>query len=189
MRFKLLLGSAILLLFSACANKIINSQIIYGDRSTLSFSGKGAAAGMMMDAYMGGAGVAIGIAIDEGIAKDISANLSSRSDGFNMLALMYEELNSNVKNAGNKRKQILATKITVETYGFRSARGEGDKVSAWLKVRFSNHDTNVLLTYPDDFALPAVIEFIDAKKNPELAFSTLKAATDLVLAKWISTLE
>ena len=47
----------------------------------------------------------------------------------------------------------------------------------------------MLLTYPDDFALPAVIEFNDAKKNPELAFSTLKEATDLVLAKWISTLK
>jgi hypothetical protein len=33
------------------------------------------------------------------------------------------------------------------------------------------------------------MEFNDAKENPELAFSTLKAATDLVLAKWISTLE
>jgi len=46
----------------------------------------------------------------------------------------------------------------------------------------------MLLTYPDDFELPAaIIEFNDAKRNPELAFNTLKDATDLVLAKWIST--
>ena len=179
----------IVLFFASCASKPVKSQITKGDRSNLAFSGKGAAAGMMMDAYMGGAGVAIGVAIDEGIAKDIAANLSSRAGGFDMLALVYEELNSSAKVADSKRKQILATKITVETYGFHSAKGEGDTVSAWLKIRFSNKDNNLLLTYPDDFVLPAVIEFNDAKKSPELAFNTLKDATDLVLVKWISTLK
>ena len=71
MRFKIFISFSILLALSACVSKFATPQIVYGDKSTLSFSGKGAAAGMMMDAYMGGAGVAIGIAIDEGIAKDI----------------------------------------------------------------------------------------------------------------------
>ena len=178
------------LLILGCATKTVAPQnITYGERSTLNFTGKGAAAGMMMDAYMGGAGVAIGIAIDEGIAKDIAANLASRPGGFDMLALMGQELKSTAKITNKKRKQIFSTRIIVETYGFRSAKGDGDKVSAWFKIRFSDQGSDVVLNYPDDFASPAVIEFNDAKKNPELAFNTLKSATDLVLAKWISTLK
>ena len=87
----------------------------------------------------------------------------------------------------NKRKQILTTKIIIETYGFRSARGDGDKVSVWLKIRFNSQNDDLVLAYPDDFNSSAVIEFNGAKKNPELAFNVLKEATGLVLAKWIST--
>lgn len=176
---------------SCTTNSGISERVVYGDRSTLAFSGKGAAAGMMMDAYMGGAGVAIGIAIDEGIAKDIATNISSRPDGFDMIALAQKELLTNIKSKNSKtnRQQISATKITIEKFGFHSAKGEGDKVSAWLKIRFSNQDGDVIVSYPDDFTSPAVIEFNDAKKNPELAFNTLKDATDLILDKWISTLK
>lgn len=189
--FSAIIATIISLFLVACTTKYVTPQsVVYGDRSTLSFSGKGAAAGIMMDAYMGGAGVAIGIAIDEGIAKDIAANISSRPGGFDMLGLVQKELSVNSKTleASGKRK-ISATKITVEIYGFHSAKGEGDKVSAWLKVRFTHPDGELLLTYPDDFASPAVIEFNDAKKNPELAFNTLKDATDVVLIKWLSILK
>jgi hypothetical protein len=175
----------------ACVSKPIAPQnITYGDRSTLAFSGKGAAAGMMMDAFMGGAGVAIGIAIDEGIAKDIAANISSMPGSFDMLELVKKEiiLNSRAIDTVGKRKLASATKITVETFGFHSSIGEGDKVSAWLKMRFSSQDGELVLTYPDDFISPPVIDFNEAKKNPALAFNTLKDATDLVLTKWMSTL-
>jgi len=100
----------IVLFFASCVSKPVTSQIDHGDRSTLAFSGKGAAAGTMMDAYMGGAGVAIGIAIDEGIAKDITANLSNRRGGFDMLALVNNELNSIAHITSKNRKQFLLQK-------------------------------------------------------------------------------
>ncbi len=61
-------------LLAACTHSRVQPvDVSFGARETLYFTGRGAAAGIMMDAYLGGAGVAIGIAIDEGIAKDMYA--------------------------------------------------------------------------------------------------------------------
>lgn len=47
------------------------------DPNRIRFSGKGAGAGMMLSSSMGPMGIAIGVAIDEGIAKDIQKRFNS----------------------------------------------------------------------------------------------------------------
>lgn len=89
-----------------------------GDRTTLYFTGRGAAAGIMMDSLLGGTGVAIGIAIDEGIAKDISTAILANNPNFSMKALtedlLYEQMGKN-KSIGSLKAVI------IEKYGFKSA--------------------------------------------------------------------
>lgn len=69
----------IFLALSACsslpAENKIGYQVSLGESPIIRFEGKGAAAGMMMSSSMGSMGIAIGVAIDEGIAKDIRGAL------------------------------------------------------------------------------------------------------------------
>ena len=163
-----------LMLFSCSVMRPTPQHVDFGDRKTLAFTGKGAAAGMMMDAYLGGAGVAIGIAIDEGIAKDIEKNLSQRAGGFDMLQLVRAELHL------VKYKKQDVTNIVLDTYGFKTYPGEGDKVTAWLKIRFSGKAGEVILNYPGDFADPNAIALNEAKSNPDAAYKLLQDAVSRV---------
>lgn len=69
-----------ILCISACA--VIDTQATaqftfnVAEPNRIRFSGKGAGAGMMLSSSMGAMGVAIGIAIDAGIAKDIQETAS-----------------------------------------------------------------------------------------------------------------
>jgi hypothetical protein len=84
-------------LLGACVSKSAQApDVIFADRITLAFTGKGAAAGMMMDAYLGGAGVAIGIAIDDGIAKNIAENITNSYPDFNILSVVKKSCSVNL---------------------------------------------------------------------------------------------
>jgi hypothetical protein len=190
--FKLMLSVVIL---AGCASTHkMPVEVKTGERSNLAFTGKGAAAGIMMDAYMGGAGVAIGIAIDEGIAKDIATNLAKYPSGFSITSLVEKNLLAESKNQYSIKRDstktsrtIAATQIVIDTYGFRTFPGEGDKVTPWLKIRFINNTNNMLLTYPDDFQSPQTLELADAKTNPELTFGQLNNAVQLVVSRWVTS--
>lgn len=60
-------------------------SLVVSEDARLRFSGKGAGAGMMLMSSMGPAGIAVGIAIDEGIAKEIRTNLQAVGVEFNGL--------------------------------------------------------------------------------------------------------
>ncbi len=179
------------LILVGCASRpVVPVEIKTGDRTTLAFTGKGAAAGIMMDAYLGGAGVAIGIAIDEGIAKDIATNLARYPSGFNITSLVEKNLVAESKNkyvikSTQSKNSNNSTQIVIETYGFRTLPGEGDKVTAWLKIRFKGATGDNILTYPDDIQSPQTIELAEAKTNPELAYGLLNNAVQLVISRWV----
>jgi hypothetical protein len=181
-------------LFSGCATKKSQSlQVVTGDRSTLAFTGKGAAAGIMMDAFLGGAGVAIGIAIDEGIAKDIANNLSKPPTVFNMVALVEKKIFSapqknhryTLFNHTNTDMSDVA-RIVIETYGFRTAPGD-DQVTAWMRMRFVTDGKEIIINYPADFESPATADLNKIKNDSVIAAKMLGDATDLVISKWLSS--
>ncbi len=60
------------------------------DPNRIRFSGKGAGAGMMLMSSMGPMGIAIGVAIDEGIGKEIQAQLENA--GSNVQALLTDAI-------------------------------------------------------------------------------------------------
>ena len=67
-----------LLILSSCVQQAILDTVIENNKR-LHFSGKGAGAGIMLSSAMGPVGMAIGFAIDEGIAKDIRHTANQHS--------------------------------------------------------------------------------------------------------------
>lgn len=75
------------------------------ESALIRFEGKGAAAGVMMSSGMGPMGIAIGIAIDEGIAKDLRSSLG-RVD------CKLEEVVGNSFQAVSRSHSITATPVS-----------------------------------------------------------------------------
>lgn len=108
-------------LISSCTHtRTLSIPVEFGDRQTLYFTGKGIVAGIMMDSLLGGAGIAIGIAIDEGIAKDIFAAIQKANPEFDIRKHIESLLVSNRGRATTKNWQ----KLTVDRYGFQVVDGD-----------------------------------------------------------------
>lgn len=90
-----LILALLLILVNGCAyvdtadrpNRI---SVFISSATVLSYSGKGAGAGMALMATVGPVGAAIGVAIDEGIAKDIRQNI--KNAGFDLKRAVCAEL-------------------------------------------------------------------------------------------------
>ena len=139
-------------------------QVTYGERQSLYFTGRGSAAGIMMDSLLGGAGIAIGIAIDEGIAKDISAAILAANPDFSMDALVRDVLHEKVKQGMNVNG---LTSVVIVKYGFQAA--PDDKVVPLV----------VLQLNCESAAIP-VIEFISDEKEKAIPFEQSKTDGALV---------
>lgn len=176
-------------LMGCVSNPSANWQIKTGDRTTLAFSGKGSAAGMMMDTYMGGMGIAIGIAIDEGIAKDIAANIKTHSPNFNIVSMVESQLLKQSPRVSLFNRNKAFMQVIIETYGFHTFPGDGDKVSPWLKVHFVGNGKDVLINYPADFTSPQLAELNDIKKNPQLAYGLLDHAIEDAISRGRESLQ
>lgn len=163
-------------------------QVKTGSRTTLAFSGKGAAAGIMMDAYLGGAGIAIGIAIDEGIAKTIGENLQKKSSDFNIISLVEQQLARQLSRSRKLACTEGALQVVVDTYGFHTFAGEGDNVTAWLKIHFICNGKDTLINYPEDFPAPKLAELNDVKTNPDIAYGLLQDAVAELVLVWDKSL-
>lgn len=139
-------------------------EVTYGERQSLYFTGRGSAAGIMMDSVLGGAGIAIGIAIDEGIAKDISAAILASNPEFTMDGLVKDVLKEKVQQGMNVDglKSLVITK-----YGFQAA--PDDKVAPLVALRFTCESA----------ALP-VIEFTSDNKDQAIPFDQSKTNGKLV---------
>lgn len=107
------------------------------------FQGKGAGAGMMLMSSMGPMGIAIGVAIDEGIAKEIDS--AARESGF--------DINDVLSRAFQKNSCIVSVNtLTIERYGFITRSGDDDPVAAQLHVYIVRDDGNSMsVKYPEDF--------------------------------------
>ena len=162
---RVLTGVASIMLITSCATHQQRTVAVsYAERETIAFTGKGAGAGIMIDSLLGGAGVAIGIAIDEGIAKQIRENIYQSNEKYNFaerLKKSASELSLPVKS-----KRSLDS-IVIERYGFRTLAGEGDLVSPWLILSFKCGLTTTKLSYPDDFPDPISASLSQVKTDAD----------------------
>lgn len=127
-------------------------KIAVSEPDRIRYSGKGAGAGMMMAGAMGPMGIAIGVAIDEGIGKDIDR--TARQGNINIQTLLLEAAAEALNQPDNPLASYGADtiEIVVERYGFVTASGEGDPVQPQLHVKFLfNADNKKALRIPEDF--------------------------------------
>jgi hypothetical protein len=177
---KIIVSFTLLFLLTACLTSCTtlryrNIPVTYSDRETLAFTGKGAGAGIMLDSLLGGTGVAIGIAIDEGIAKQIRENIEQSDSSYNYA----KELKKRVDRKSLKGLEA----IVIDRYGFRTAKGEGDMVTAWLVVNVSCKKSTIKITYPDDFSDPASASLSQIKTDADAAILLLSKASEQLLTK------
>ncbi len=149
------------------------------DNQTLDFTGKGAAAGIMLDSVMGGAGIAIGIAIDKGIAKDIAKNLSNHIPLFNIVDNIDQQLKTAITK--NHLKYLPNLQIAIEHYGFKTFSSGEDAASAWLEVNLTIDEQKINMRYPENFDHIDSANLVSVKENPEVAYRLLNSAVQQVV--------
>ncbi|MGH1487544.1 MAG: hypothetical protein ACRBCI_15120 [Cellvibrionaceae bacterium] len=121
----------------------INITVSEPDR--IRFSGKGAGAGMMLMGAMGSMGIAIGVAIDEGIAKEIDEN--AKQAGFDIQQLTHKAFSHGWKNSSS----ISPLTIHIKHYGFKLIPGKNDPVSPELQLIVSTpQGKKIHIQYPDN---------------------------------------
>ena len=195
---KLCLLACLLCLFSCSSvtNKPLNYDIALPDPNRIRFEGKGAAAGMMLSGTMGPMGMAIGIAIDEGISKKIDA--TAKEYGFTIEDVLRAELMSIQGTAfmdkhvfdGSSEDSHLIVKVI--KYGFKTYPGDGDLVIPVLEAEFILDDVvKYQLSFPgtdikdikDDSHLPVdlIHSLDDIQNNGQVIQKSFSAAVIFIL--------
>lgn len=166
---------------------VVNIKVADPDR--IRFSGKGAGAGMMMAGAMGPMGIAIGVAIDEGIGKDIDE--IARRGNVDIRKLLVDAVNTQLGKSGFPvaGREVAVIDVVVERYGFITAPGEGDLVQAQLHIRFQLNDDNgkmKTIRLPEDFRnndiVFATYPLDDIKTDAEKIRRALAEASEFLVA-------
>ncbi len=164
----LLLASVCFGLMGGCATAPPPVDITITD-DRVRFHGKGAGAGMMLMSSMGPMGIAIGVAIDEGIGKDIDA--SARKAGLDMRSI--------TQSAIDKVGAVHLRSIVIERYGFVTRSGDNDPVAAQLHLSATNTEgKEIMVKYPDDFddAVVKTYPLDEVKARGEVSKQAFEAA-------------
>ncbi len=160
------------LLLSACAT-VPSVTVSVAEPDRIRFQGKGAGAGMMLMSSMGAMGIAIGVAIDEGIGKDIDA--AARTEGFNIQAIIEAAA----------KTHLFTSDITVERYGFVTRPGDNDPVAVQLHLNIVSKDgQQQAVKYPEDFEKARVSTFPldDIKLDGKLTITAFEKAISSIFA-------
>jgi len=158
------------------------------------FSGKGAGAGMMMSASMGAMGIAIGVAIDEGIAKEVHESFVSLGNDFS--EMIKTETNfwlANVCNANQATSEAICQPnlnliIKVYRYGFVTTSGDNDPVKPELDIGFvlNTGEEHCLNLKSVEEASKAPLEIV--KKDGKVTSELLTKSYQLILENYAISL-
>jgi hypothetical protein len=154
-------GCTSLSLFTDTFVKKTPVEIHYNSPDRISFQGKGAGAGIALMSSMGLVGIAIGVAIDEGIAKDIRNTAKAGDVDFKTLLKDSVATMDTLKHAD---------RIDVKRYGFVIKNGSKDYVAAEVRVTVIKGDvTNdvTLSSWSKQETLEDWVTLDDVKTKPE----------------------
>ncbi len=149
------------------------------------FYGKGAGAGMMLMSSMGPMGIAVGVAIDEGIGKEIDK--TAMQAGFSIEKIVRESL---INNAPKTLANIQT--INIDRYGFITQSGENDPVAPQLHItiHYSNGESTAL-KFPEGIdSVPAsacTLPLDQAKQEGAAVAACFHKAVDGYLKNLIKT--
>ncbi len=167
-----LLPLLIVLLFSACASTPL-TEVTVAEPDRIRFHGKGAGAGMMLMSSMGPMGIAVGVAIDEGIGKDI--NKVAKEVGFNIQTTLLQHLPAKYN----------ITSITIERYGFVLRSGKNDPAAPQLHISVTNNKgETTAVKYPEEFDATTVATYPldELKLKGELTLKAFNVAIPKMLS-------
>jgi hypothetical protein len=136
-------------------------EIHYTSPDRISFQGKGAGAGIALMSSMGPVGIAIGVAIDEGIAKDIRDTAKAGDVDFKTLLKDSVATMDTLKDAD---------RIDVKRYGFVMKNGSKDYVAAEVRVTVTKGDVTsdvTLSSWSNQEVLKDWVTLDDVKTKPE----------------------
>lgn len=162
-------------------------------KSKFSFEGKGSSAGFMLMSAMGPAGIAVGVAIDEGISKEItqSALDGKETSEFQTLIKSYVDQAINKTSLLNKKDLALFLQ-TIESSkkpvifefketGFTTVKGNQEQVMAKINLVITLNDNFVELNFPD--SIP------DSKTLPTANFEQIKKDGATVEQVWVDSFQ
>ena len=136
-------------------------EIHYTSPDRISFQGKGAGAGIALMSSMGPVGIAIGVAIDEGIAKDIRDTAKAGDVDFKTLLKDSVATMDTLKDADS---------TDVKRYGFVMKNGSKDYVAAEVRVTVTKGDVTsdvTLSSWSNQEVLKDWVTLDDVKTKPE----------------------
>lgn len=153
------------LINSACTSLIFRSESItvtrYSSPDRISFQGKGAGAGMALMSSMGPVGIALGVAIDEGIAKDIRE--TAKHGGVNVRQI--------IQNGLPKLDSFSSVnRVEIKKYGFVIEDATDDYVAAEIIVGILTSEGYKELTissWPAQQKKGIFIQLDEIKTKPE----------------------
>jgi hypothetical protein len=159
-------------LFSSTLIEKTLVEIVYSSPDRISFQGKGAGAGIALMSSMGPVGIAIGVAIDEGIAKDIRDTAKEGSVDFKII------FNKAVPNIDILKD---TDRIDVKKYGFVIKDGSKDYVAAEVHLlihRGEVYEELVLSSWEEQQALEKWITLEELKKNSNSIYVLFEMALE-----------
>lgn len=159
-------------LFSSTLIEKTPVEIVYSSPDRISFQGKGAGAGIALMSSMGPVGIAIGVAIDEGIAKDLRDTAKEGSVDFKTL---FSEAVPNIDILKD------ADRIDVKKYGFVIKDGSKDYVAAEVHLfihRGEVYEEVVLSSWKEQHTLEKWITLDELKKNSNSIYMLFEMALE-----------
>jgi hypothetical protein len=170
--------------------KLPEISVSIKDQDRIRFSGKGAGAGMMMSSSMGAMGIAIGVAIDEGIGKDIHSAFVTEGGNFSLLVqaeteswlseTCKKEMQANDLCVSNSNLQI-----NVYRYGFVTTAGDNDPVKPELEIGFIlNEAQETRLSLKETDLSLAQLPLSVAKTDGKLVTNSLRLGYQTILNQY-----
>jgi hypothetical protein len=137
-------------------------EITYSSPDRISFQGKGAGAGIALMSSMGPVGIAIGVAIDEGIAQDIRENADNGGIDFKSI----------FQQAVRQTDQFQqAESIEVKQYGFVIKNGSKDYVAAEIQILVTQDgeiEQRILSSWPKQQELERWVTLDELKTDSDV---------------------
>ena len=163
-------------------------SVYFSEPNRIQFQGKGAGAGIALMSTMGPVGIALGVAIDEGIAKDIRKAIGEeKADIQGYLKTQTADLLSHkgysVLFGEAVSKETTFPKIIIKRMGFKITNGSTDATSTEWELELHNGpDEKLTVNYPKNFDKDKVSTHVlaDLKENGKLGIELLDDS--LVLA-------
>lgn len=171
----------------------------FSEPNRIQFQGKGAGASFALMSTMGPVGIALGVAIDVGIAKDIQE--PARVSGFDMNSYISQSIETQSQAAwkavfwGEENRDVTVgfPNVEIKRYGFKTTGGTDDATSAELVVIVNiSQQEQFAYHYPNDFTdanedtqttiIPSY-PLADLKRDGALSVLLMKQAVDSVMAK------